>query len=218
MRIYLQLTPNKQIVPYNYQHVLTGAIHKWLGYNREHDEISLYSFSWLKRAIVGNGGLRFPNGTQWFISGYDDAFIRKIIKGIREDPEINYGLRVTEVVLRETPYFAEKEKFIVASPVFIKRFEQGVEKHFTFSDKQANHFLTETFKTKLSEVGIDSSYVSVSFDTEYHQPKTKLINYKGIKNRTSICPILIEGTPEQIAFAWNVGIGNSTGIGFGALN
>jgi CRISPR/Cas system endoribonuclease Cas6 (RAMP superfamily) len=30
--------------------------------------------------------------------------------------------------------------------------------------------------------------------------------------------VIIKGTPEQLAFAWNVGLGNSTGIGFGALN
>ena len=27
----------------------------------------------------------------------------------------------------------------------------------------------------------------------------------------------LKGSPEQIAFAWDVGVGNSTGIGFGAL-
>ena len=40
----------------------------------------------------------------------------------------------------------------------------------------------------------------------------------GIKNKASICPVIVKGTSEQIAFAWNVGVGNSTGIGFGALN
>ncbi|MGN9307593.1 CRISPR-associated endoribonuclease Cas6 [Enterococcus faecium] len=57
----------------------------------------------------------------------------------------------------------------------------------------------------------------MSFDRTYYAAKTKLVYYKNIGNKTSICPVIIEGTPEQIAFAWNVGVGNSTGIGFGAL-
>jgi CRISPR/Cas system endoribonuclease Cas6 (RAMP superfamily) len=31
------------------------------------------------------------------------------------------------------------------------------------------------------------------------------------------CPIIIKGKPETKLFAWNVGLGNSTGIGFGAI-
>ena len=41
MRIYLHLTPNTQIVPFNYQQSLVGAFHRWLGKNELHDDISL---------------------------------------------------------------------------------------------------------------------------------------------------------------------------------
>jgi CRISPR/Cas system endoribonuclease Cas6 (RAMP superfamily) len=29
--------------------------------------------------------------------------------------------------------------------------------------------------------------------------------------------VIVEGSAEAVGFAWNVGIGNGTGIGFGAL-
>jgi CRISPR/Cas system endoribonuclease Cas6 (RAMP superfamily) len=58
MRLHLSLTPNTEPVPFNYQHQLTGALHKWLGENELHDKISLYSFSWLRgRAERVDGGL-----------------------------------------------------------------------------------------------------------------------------------------------------------------
>ena len=103
-------------------------------------------------------------------------------------------------------------------PVFVKRRINGREKHFLYSDKESNELLTETMATKLSKAGLSSDGVSVRFDNEFHNPKTKLLEYRGIKNRANICPVIIKGTPEQIAFAWNVGVGNSTGIGFGALD
>jgi len=70
---------------------------------------------------------------------------------------------------------------------------------------------------KLASVGVNSSGLTIEFDNTYSKPQSKLIHYKNILNKASICPVIIEGTPDQIAFAWNVGIGNSTGIGFGAL-
>lgn len=45
MRIQLKISPNKEVVPFGYQHLLTGAIHKWLGENQEHGSSSFYSFS-----------------------------------------------------------------------------------------------------------------------------------------------------------------------------
>ena len=42
-------------------------------------------------------------------------------------------------------------------------------------------------------------------------------NYNGVENKASWCPVIVEGKPETKAFAWNVGLGNSTGIGLGAI-
>lgn len=41
--------------------------------------------------------------------------------------------------------------------------------------------------------------------------------YNGIGNRTSWCPVRIQGKPETKVFAWATGIGNSTGAGFGSI-
>jgi CRISPR-associated endoribonuclease Cas6 len=67
------------------------------------------------------------------------------------------------------------------------------------------------------KAGLQDNTLDIRFDTSYSGAKTKLISYGKIKNRVSVCPIIIKGTPETKAFAWNVGVGNSTGIGFGAL-
>lgn len=71
MRIYLHLSPNKEIVPFNYQQSLVGAFHKWLGEKNElHDDISLYSLSWLTGGKMRHDkrGYDFRNGAQFSIS------------------------------------------------------------------------------------------------------------------------------------------------------
>lgn len=218
MRIHLNITKNRLIVPYDNIPVLVGSIHKWLGKNDWHDLVSLYSFSWLRGGQKGNGGLYFPEGAQWFVSAHDSEFIKRLIAGIQHDPAINYGLKVKSITIQETPQFTHSHSFTLASPVLIKRRDGDRVKHFLFSDNQADELLTETLKTKLKKAGLNTEGVQVTFNRDYPFPKTKLVNYNGIGNKASICPITINGTPEQIALAWNAGIGNSTGIGFGALN
>lgn len=43
MRLHLTLAPNREPVPFNYQHQLTGTLHKWLGENELHKAGKVYS-------------------------------------------------------------------------------------------------------------------------------------------------------------------------------
>ena len=217
MRVHLKLKSDLQTIPFNYQPQLAGAFHKWIGQNNLHDATSLYSFSWLQGGEKNRDGLVFKQGASLHFSAYDDQIIKKLIEGIQQDPTINFGLTVSEVIIQQTPEFGSKEVFFLASPVLIKRTEREREIHFTYDQLDSDMLLTETLKTKLRKAGLDDDNTTVAFDRTYPKAKTKLVYYKNIGNKANICPIIIEGTPEQIAFAWNVGVGNSTGIGFGAL-
>jgi CRISPR-associated endoribonuclease Cas6 len=217
MRIFIRIRSDNKPVPFNYQPILTGAIHKWIGVNEIHDKTSMYSFSWLDGGSKNGDHLIFEKETNFDFSSYDKNLLKKVIAGIQLDPTINYGLEVSEVVITKTPLFRDKEIFHVSSPVLVKRREQDKEIHFTYDQVETDHLLTETLKTKLRRAGLDDNNVHVAFDRGYPGAKTKIVYYKNIGNKTSICPVIIEGSKEQIAFAWNVGVGNSTGIGFGAL-
>ena len=218
MRLYIKISKTNQIINFNYQQLLTGCIHKWLGFdNKQHGEISLYSFSWLQNVETVKNGIKIKEDTYFMLSFYDKEMIKKVIRNIIDEPEMFYGARAYDVRIQETPIFSKKERFILASPVLIKRKVDNKELHFTFLEEKSNEYLVETIKTKAKIAGINSENINVYFDKSYHLPKTKIITYKGIKNKVSICPIIMEGNPDMIAFAWNVGIGNSTGIGFGAL-
>lgn len=218
MRLHLRTTKSKELVPFNYQTVLTGALHKWIGKNNLHDDrLSLYSFSWLIGGTALKDGLRFGSGAQFFISVHDQQLLKRIIQGVRKEPKIAFGLDVNEVIIQEDPVFEKEQKFMTASPIFIKRTIDGKERHFEFHEKESSLLLTETLQNKLRKAGLDDVGVSVRFDMDYSNPKTKVVYYNHIGNKVNICPVVIKGTPEQILFAWNVGLGNSTGIGFGAI-
>ncbi len=217
MRLHLTITKPNQLIPFNHQQNIVGAIHKWLGKNKEHKSISLYSFSQLQKGKIKDGKLEFEYGTKMFISSYDSDFLKRLFKGIRQYPEIAFGMKVSEITIQENSDFSNVEFFKIASPVLVKRTIEKKTKHYMFSDKETDELLTETLKNKMRMAGIEDETVSVCFAKEYSKATTKLIDYKGIKNRANWCPVIIKGKPETKAFAWNVGVGNSTGIGFGSL-
>jgi CRISPR-associated endoribonuclease Cas6 len=218
MRIHLQLTKNKELIPFNYQHFLTGALHKWMGkQNIEHGGVSLYSFSWLQHVDTMEKGINLKRGSYFFISAYDEVLIKAVVKGILADPLVCFGSFVSAIDVEETPIFSTVQCFSLASPVFVRRFEGEKNYHIRHDEEKASVCLTETMQRKLALAGLPTDNVKVSFDKNHPNPRTKVITYKGIGNRVNICPVIVEGTPEQVAFAWNVGVGNSTGIGFGSL-
>lgn len=221
MRIHLKIGSEGKTVPFNHQKMLTGVMHKWMGEeNLEHGNISLYSFSMLaggKKNIKGDG-LIFEQGTSFFFSAYNNMLIQEIVKAIQKDPVMFNGLTVREIIIQKDPVFANKETFHVASPVFIKRKrDDGSIKHYKYNEKESSEFLTETLQSKLAEAGLEDKEATIAFDSAYNKAKTKVVHYNGIKNLANICPVIIQGKPGTKAFAWNVGIGNSTGIGFGAI-
>lgn len=218
MRIYLNLSKNTQIVPFNYQQKIVGAFHKWLGENELHDDISLYSLSWLSRGIPTRGGLNFPRGSTLYISSPQKDLHKKAIDGIFNDQYINWGMKVETVQMKPTPDFGTKQLFLAQSPILIKRKREDSAHHQYYfpDDPEANELLTETLHRKLERIGL-STNVSVKFDETYPKPIVKKIIYRNIDIKATICPVIVEGAAEAVAFAWDVGIGNSTGIGFGAL-
>ena len=229
MRLHLHLSPNAEPVSFAYQHHLTGVFHKWLKQNELHDKISLYSLSWLDGSRRVRNHLEFPNGAKWFVSFFEDEYAEKLVGGALHQPEMFCEMRVERIEQQTTPDFGEKYQFKVASPVFVKGKQPPNGKpphHYLFNEPEADALMTATLIHKMDAANKQSAeplftaadkQIKVSFDREFANPKIKLVRIKNIDHKTSVCPIIIEGTPKAVRFAWNVGIGNGTGSCFGSL-
>ena len=219
MRIHLKTTPNTSPVTFDYQYKLVGTIHKWIGTNAIHDKISLYSFSWLSGGKMVDNALQFRDGATMFISFYDENIVKRIIKTILDEPEMFCGLTVSNITIDDEPDLSDRESFYCASPIFIKRkLADGSTKQFNFNNVEANQYLKETLLSKMKEAGLEEDEtLDICFDLSYSKKKLKLVRYHGIGNKASLGPVVIKGKPETKQFIWNVGVGNCTGIGFGAI-
>lgn len=219
MRLKLKLSKSEESVPFDHLPVLVGALHKWLGPNTEHGGLSLYSFSWLMGGKRGKNGLDFPHGAEWHISALDGDFLHNSIRGIMSDTGIRWGMQVREVVLETPPAYPDGEAcFLLSSPVLVKRQrEDGSIAHLLYDDPASDEVMTASMRHKMQVAGISADGLTLRFDRDYPKAKTQKVNYKGIENRCSYCPVIATGAPDQLAFAWTVGIGNSTGVGFGGV-
>ena len=224
MRLNLYLR-SESPVPFDYLPTLKGAFHRWLGHDAAlHDGLSLYSLSWLRGGKAGRNGIRFSEGAHWFISSPDTELIHRLVSGVVRESEMGLGLTVRDVRMQQAPAFAAGEQaFRVASPVFIKHLPAEAPlgspaDHLLPGHPLADELLTQTLRRKLRQAGLDDTGAAVRFDPAFiATAKTKLFRYKQVQCRASNCPVLVRGSAEQIQFAWEVGVGNSTGIGCGAL-
>lgn len=224
MRLYFDLSPNTQNVRFDYAHLLTGAFNKWLGPNDLHDNLSLYSLSWLQGGKARNGALHFPNGAQWFISAPDNENGTRLLQAIADaalkSPAVCCGMEVLQIHAKATPDFGPRRTFRADSPILVRgKDEAGQIPHLVWDDPRADEALTQTLRHKLDAAGLSehSANVTMRFMRDYKGAKTKLVQIKGIANRANFCPVTVEGSPEAVRFAWNVGAGHLTGSCFGSL-
>ena len=228
MRLHFTLTPNTEPIGFDYQHLLTGIFHKWLGSNDLHDKISLYSLGNLSNGWMRGGRLDFPKGANWFVSFHEEQHAEKLVNGALSRPEMFGGMRVANIRQQTTPDFGTRYRFVVGSPVLAKgrMTEDGKVPYYFYNDEEADRIITATLRHKMDQANEranaaiftdEHKEVTVRFDREFPRPKIKLVNIKGTKIKASVCPVIVEGAAEAVQFAWNVGVGNGTGSGLGSL-
>ena len=236
MRLHFRLSPNDRPVPWEYLQNLAGWLHDRLGERTDlHEGTSLYSMSNLSNGRIIRGKLDFEGGSSFFLSSYHDSILVELMSNLlsrkghpsqRDPRRIAWDMYVEEVNIEHTPDFAETATFWAKSPVLLREArEDGTREHVLFNDDKADSLLTRVLHWKQKKAGLEPAGI-MRFDRSYDKAKSKLVTYskrlsKGekieIKNRASLCPIVVEGGKDVCAFAWNTGAGQSTGIGFGAL-
>jgi len=222
MKFRIQLTASRIPVPFNYAYRLCGLFHHWLGKNDLHDKISLYSLGWLKgKTQVRDHALCFPDGAAWDIGIYNSGLSEQLIRGLLLKDFEFHGMQIRKVDLLKPPVFEDGEhRFLAGSPILLRKLEDdGSRTHLTYNEPESREVMNRVIHKKAEEAGFEpGKYLNLQFDSSYRNPKTKLVDIKGIKNRASVCPVIAEGPPEALEFLWTVGAGELTGVGFGSLD
>lgn len=217
MRIKIILSKTNKIIEFDYQYKILGCVHKWLGKdNQLHDEkLSLYTFSWLYnlKAYKQFGGFKTTPFNPYFtFSAYDKQVIDMLVAGIGKDNKLFAGLEVEKI--EDVNLNFSKDYFTPQSPIFIR--DKKTHDHILFHQPEANILMKNILVAKLNKANLEEEF-DIQFELGNPASKIKLVNIKGIKNKVNFCPVFIKGSELLKRFALSVGLGNSTGSGFGCI-
>jgi CRISPR-associated endoribonuclease Cas6 len=229
MKLKIEFSKNTEPVTFGYVSNLNGYLHKVLGSNNEyHDDISLYSTSFLHGGKISRNKkyFEFPNGAVWYVSSPDKVFIQNFINNVFQNISFAFGMELQGVVLVQTELREEDGYYLfhTKSPILLKQrdFETKKNIYFTYEDdiKTTSELMKSVIlkKAEKASVAIKNSDFDIFFNYEYPGKKIKWIKIKTVNNKTSVCPIYVKTNNLEIAkFIYDIGVGHSTGSGFGFL-
>lgn len=239
LRIVLKSKKGKLRIPFNYNHILSAIV-----YNKIYDlELAqkLHSSQSYKFFTFSNlhihkfrqlkDGFLSQNGTiDFLISSPDDYLIRTLVEGFLEDQTvkfINEDLLVQKIELLPLPDFEEKVKVNTLSPIIArtKKEVDGQLKTWDLapSEEQFYRNLENNLINKYKKFKeIEETDKKIVISSEMRNVKRKRITIdKGDEktfHRAFLMDLVLEGDLDLIKFAYDAGLGEKSGLGFGMID
>ena len=222
MRIKIKFSKNTGDVPVHNQAILNSYIHKCLGVNNVyHDAKSDYNISHLYggKLNVETNMLSFEDGGYIVISSKDSEFINKILIGVINNPILTGGMSFAGVDHMSEQFVNGWNYFATLSPFIIKKYvEKSVYSFVTLKDEDFEGQVKTYLLNKISK--IDAKLDLSDFDVKIpvnDKHKVKRILVKNVINSGNLCHISIHTNKKVAELLYNIGIGQSTGSGFGTI-
>lgn len=216
---------------------LCGFLNKIFGEkNKQHDGESPYTIAILKRKFNRRDGVVFEdNSAKIRITSIYYEIIESLLRGLDRQRNIPHkdraslsGMYVTSANLEEipklTPFNGDEYLLSLLSPILLQDSKRrGTNKplYITHKHDDFGDYLQSQTKRKLESLGFDSD-IQINLDGTF-QGRSLRVDKRKINNHIVYCSnnglLRIRAKdPESIRALMAVGVGNSTGMGFGAIS
>lgn len=221
MRIKIKLSGTSNALPINNQHLVNSFVHRCLGKNNEfHDSFSDYSISSLQggKWIKGTEEIDFSNGGYIIASSRNEKFIHKLVMGLFNNPTFLEDIKFQGVDYISEKFYNGWNHFATLSPFIIKEYYENKYNFVKYGSEGFNEKVKEHIVKKLKRLdpNIDVSGLEVDIPNK-KTFKVKKVMVKNIVNHANQCQISIKCDKNIAELLYNVGIGQSTGCGFGTI-
>lgn len=222
MRIKIKLSKTDKMLPINNQHIVNSFIHRALGKdNKYHDSISNYCVSSLRggKWIKGTSNISLSNGGYIVVSSMDNEFMDKIILGVLSTP-FYQDIKVDGFEFIEEKFHNGWNNFATLSPFIIRERKSDGRNHFvTLRDDDFTEKVQQHIKRKVSKANPTLNTQNIKVEVKEHSKhKVKRILIKNVTNFANQCQISIYCDRKVAELLYNIGIGQSTGSGFGTIH
>lgn len=216
MIIKINFTQPEQTVPVANQKELNSYIHKCVGKNNKfHDAFSNYCVSSLQggKLNIEDTTLVFNETPHIFVTTNNEKFTEAFLNGAMQDKCTLFGMHYKNIEMLNFNINRDYDLIYMASPILLKR------NNIKISYKDSNYIeaLRNNCIAKLKYEGIEDD----TFDIELHnveKSKVKKIMVGDVFNIATMASFIVRGKRETREKLYNLGLGNSTGSGFGMVN
>ncbi|AGN16033.1 CRISPR-associated endoribonuclease Cas6 [Methanobrevibacter sp. AbM4] len=238
LKILLKSKKNKLNIPFNYNHILSAII-----YNKIADlkfsqklhssnsykyftfsQIHIHNFKITKQGFLSQNGM-----IDFLISSPNDYLIKSLVEGFLDDLTVNFigeDLFVQKVELLPIPEFKDKITVRTLSPIIVrtKKEVNGELKIWDLApgDKFFENLEKNLINKYLKFNKLEKTDKKVKIYSEMRNVKSKRISIeKGDKktyHRAYMMDLILEGDEELLKFAYDTGLGEKSGLGFGMIN
>lgn len=217
MRIRVFFEKKDITIPFNNQHTMNGFVYSVLkNPAKYHDSFSNYSISSIQGTHITDDRKALYFHTQPYIDitsdniGFITDFVNGLCESISSGKENFFGLRPQNFISVNMVLGPEYDLVKTSSPIIIKNKEGW---KLTCDDENWEAALNKHCKLKLQHEGISDP----TFRIEVLKASKKLINVGETFNPSTNALMIVRGKKETREKLYNLGIGNSTGSGFGSV-
>ena len=215
MRIKINLTKPNTKVPVNNQHQMNGFIFSSFGKDSKyHDSFSDYCISSLQGGKLNEDKktLNFNSCIPHFYISGNNEFIGMAIDAFTNSTASFFGMKFHSIDVFDDFKVSESfDNVVTISPILLKN-KDG--RKITVNDENFIELLTEHCIKKLSHFGINDKTFKIEIINK-NKSKAKCVWVGDIFNPCSMVRLKVFGKKNTRKMLYNVGLGCSTGSGFG---
>lgn len=223
MRIRIKFNGKNGNVPFSTQASVNSYIHDCLGRNNGfHDKASDYSLTSLQGGCINEArsGLRFEDDAFIIVSSQNADFMGRLIMGVMKHRQFAYGMTLSDIEHMEEDMHDGWNHLTTITPILLKRgYEQkGPQDYWKVGDEGYAEHLRSHLVNKLSKMDptLDLNGLEIIVP-ERPFNRVKKIMVKNVPNFASNCWVSIKCSKKVATMVYHLGLGQSTGSGFGTV-
>lgn len=219
MRLKLLFSKNDIPVPLSTQSNVNSFIHANLGTdNKYHDSFSDYSISTLQGGYRRSQDIDYPKGGYVFVTTNNMDFINSLTVGLYNGNKthLGWGMEYKGMDIIGLDINKKYDIVFTISPILLK--DHQTKRLITVKDDIFVDKLKDNCLKKLSRYFTPNQLRTFDI-TLFKGERSKTVNVivKDIINQCSVVKLVVNGSPKVRETLYGLGLGNSTGCGFGAV-
>lgn len=215
MKIKLIFSPSN--LPFNEstQNAVNSCIHRMFGKdNKCHNSFSNYAVSSLFGGVIVDGKMTYPNGAHFYFSSHDDELNEKVMYKAIDGIDM-HDMKLISINFEDFKPHSDYDIVRTISPILLKDKDRII----TYKDSDFIDVLTKKSKLKLKYDGFTDKEINSLVIEPFHfeNARLKFPKVHNIVNKSSQVMLIIKGDKAMRKALYEMGLGNSTGSGFGSI-